>query len=151
MKVNDGVLATGEILLQLFDKNGRLKQEVRTPNIVTDLGRSHLANQLSLVAIASPISYIAIGSGSGQVVSDQELDNELGRGVISSVSQGTGDEAHKVIYVAEVEQNVGTGTITEAGLFNASTGGTMVCYKEFTAIEKTITDSLVITWKIAIN
>ena len=48
---------------------------------------------------------------------------------------------------------VGTGAITEAGVFNVETEDTadMILYTDFGVITKAATDSLTITWTLTIN
>ena len=150
MKILDGVKSRGEIEIRKYTC-GQLVDVVIVNNLVTDRGRQHFANQASQVALETPISYVGVGSGSGRNETDQTLSAETGRSIIQSKNQGVGDELHKIIYVFEVDAGVGTGNVTEAGLFNASTGGVMACYQSFEAIEKGANDSLVITWKVGFN
>jgi hypothetical protein len=43
-----------------------------------------------------------------------------------------------------------TGAVTEAGIFNDATAGTMLCRTVFDVINKGALDTLVITWKVAV-
>jgi hypothetical protein len=45
----------------------------------------------------------------------------------------------------------GTGAITEAGIFNASSSGTLLSHVVFSAINKGAADSLTITWTITVG
>ena len=45
----------------------------------------------------------------------------------------------------------GTGAITEAGVFNASSGGTMLCRTVFSVVNKGADDSMTITWTITVS
>jgi hypothetical protein len=44
-----------------------------------------------------------------------------------------------------------TGAITEAGIFNAATGGTMLCRTTFPVINKGSADSLAVTWVVTVS
>jgi len=46
---------------------------------------------------------------------------------------------------------VGTGAVTEAGIFNASSAGTMLCRTTFSVINKAAADTLGITWTVTVN
>ena len=45
----------------------------------------------------------------------------------------------------------GTGAITEAGIFNASTGGDMFARTKFAVVNKGAADSMTITWTITVS
>jgi hypothetical protein len=60
----------------------------------------------------------------------------------------TGDS---VQYVATFNPGVGTGAITEAGLFNASSAGAMLCRTVFNVVNKDTEDTLTITWKVIVS
>jgi hypothetical protein len=46
---------------------------------------------------------------------------------------------------------VGTGALTEAGIFNAATAGVMLSRVVFSVVNKASTDALTITWAITIG
>ena len=45
----------------------------------------------------------------------------------------------------------GTGALTEAGIFNASSSGTMLCRTEFSVVNKGASDSMTITWTVTVS
>ena len=45
----------------------------------------------------------------------------------------------------------GTGAVTEAGIFNASSGGTMLCRTVFAVVNKGADDGMSITWQITVS
>lgn len=53
-------------------------------------------------------------------------------------------------YVGTFNAGVGTGAVTEAGVFNAAAAGTMLCRTAFLVINKDVNDTLVITWKVSL-
>jgi hypothetical protein len=55
-----------------------------------------------------------------------------------------------VTYVSTFAAGNATGTLVEAGLFNASVAGTMLARTTFTAIPKGAGDTLTITWVLTI-
>jgi len=45
----------------------------------------------------------------------------------------------------------GTGSITEAGIFNASSSGTLLCRTVFSVVNKGASDSMTITWTVTVS
>lgn len=127
-----------EWIFRLLDPDGSLAREVRVPNFLTELGEAHIADQLS-EQDADPMSHIAIGSGAGQTATDTALDAELARVALDSgfPAQGTGASDsdvnriirdNEVLYKSTFAAGTGTGTVTEAAVFNSGTTGTMFNY-----------------------
>jgi hypothetical protein len=56
-----------------------------------------------------------------------------------------------VTYVASFGAGTGTGAVTEAGILNASSGGTLLCRTEFSVVNKGADDSMSITWTITVS
>ena len=53
-------------------------------------------------------------------------------------------------YVATFPAGTATAGLQEAGIFNASSAGTMLCRTVFAVINKGALDTLTITWKITV-
>lgn len=151
IKKRDLIVPQGALRIEIYNGEALIASE-DVNNLVTDEGTEHIANQLSNSSVDSPVSYMAIGSGSGQTATDSTLATEEARIVLDTRYQGSEGYANRVYYEATFEQGVGTATITEAGLFNESTGGTMVCYTDtFDSINKTETVIVRIIWSLAFN
>jgi len=132
----------GTILLELFDKDGKLKQRVLVRNIVTNVGRAHIIDRLQAAAVAV-CDYIAIGTNNtAATAADTTLNTENAR------AQGTlsQPDAYTDRCVYTFAAGTGTGTIVEAGRLNNSSGGTLMGRQVFTGIVKTASDSLQITY-----
>ena len=56
-----------------------------------------------------------------------------------------------IAYVASFVAGVGTGAVTEAGVFNAASAGTMLCRTVFSVVNKGAADSMSITWTITVS
>ena len=83
------------------------------------------------------VSHMAIGSGTtAAAAGDTALGTELGR-----VSTSTTVTSNEVAYVATFG-GYGTSAVTEAGLFNASSAGDMLCRTVFSVVNKAADDSL---------
>lgn len=142
-------MATGKLHIELRGPDGKLKEERFVHNIITNAGDAHVADQMSDGG-ENPMSHMAIGTDDdpAPAVGDTTLNSQLDRNALTSVVQGTAGDDNDVIYVGDWAAGDGTGTIVEAGIFNNSSGGTMLCRAIFTAIPKGGSDTLKITWTV---
>jgi len=147
MKLVEDIKATGKLQVKLFDENGNLKDEREFNNLVVTVGKDFIASRM--VGTASPVmSHMAIGEGStSPVVGNTTLGNELGRVALTS-GTATGSV---VTYFATFGAGTGTGPITEAGVFNAGSAGTMLCRTTFAVVNKGAADSMAVTWTVTIS
>ena len=147
----DNIKARGDVTITLRDKDGHIKTR-ETHNLVVKTGLYHLADLLAGQTQAN-MSHMAIGTGTtAQTADDTALETELSRLTFVSKDQGTGADANKVTYVCTWASGVGDGDITEAGIFNAASGGVMLCRAaDFGVKTKGAGDSLTFTWKIILN
>lgn len=154
IKKIDNIFTSGEVTITLRGPDGRIKSRV-VKNLVVNTGKYHIADQLTNQAQAA-MSHMAIGDGDqaggaqGQLSTDTALQHELVR-VSCSKTQGSGSDANQITYLAEFGSGIGTGQITEAGIFNSATlGGDMLCRTAFTMKDKGSSDTLTLTWVITI-
>ena len=56
-----------------------------------------------------------------------------------------------VTYVATFGAGTGTGAVTEAGILNASSSGTLLCRTEFSVVNKGSSDSMTVTWTVTVS
>ena len=144
--IQETIKAKGELSIKLFGPDGKLKGEQNVPNLVVTTGKTFIAARM--VGTPTAMSHMAIGSGTTDpAVGDTALQTELGRvSLTSSASSGA-----VVTYVASFGAGTGTGAVTEAGILNASSGGTMLCRTEFSVVNKGADDSMSITWTITVS
>lgn len=147
--INDTVKAVGELHIVLRDANGNIKKDVTVPNLVVTTGKNLIASRL--VGTASAImSHMAVGTGAvAPVAGNTTLGAEIASSRVALTS-GTATNSD-VTYVATFGPTVGTGAITEAGIFNAASAGTMLCRTTFSVVNKAAEDSLTISWKVTIS
>ena len=144
--IQENVKATGTLQIKLYGPDGKLKQEQNVKNLVVTAGRGYIAGRM--VGTPTAMSHMAIGSGTvDPALGDTTLGTELGRvSLTSSAAVGA-----VVTYIASFGAGTGTGAVTEAGIFNAGSGGTMLCRTEFAVVNKGADDSLSITWTITVS
>jgi len=146
--MKEKIFIKSRVKIELFDKNKKLKNSSVVNNLITRSGEDHIADQLSDRTEAS-MAYMAVGtSTTAASAGDTKLGNELDRNALTSRTQGSGAEANNVVYVCEWAANEAVGAITEAGIFNATTSGIMLCRAVFSPINKAAEDTLKITWTI---
>jgi len=63
------------------------------------------------------------------------------------------NEQTKVDGVVDLGAGVGTGEVTEAGLFNVVTQNTtdLILYDDFSVVNKAVGDSLAVTWTLTFS
>jgi hypothetical protein len=99
-------------------------------------------------ATATAMSHMAIGTGTTAAAAGQTtLTTEANRQALTS----TNVSGAAVTYSATFGAGNGTGAITEAGLFNASSGGTMLCRTVFSVINKGAADTLTVSWTVTVS
>ena len=145
--MNDGLKLRGDVALVLRDKDGNVKDERNIKNLIVDSGLNFICDRMKNDETA--MTHMALGSGStAAAAGDTSLGSQLGsREALDSdtVSSNT------ITYVASFEAGDATGAVTEAGIFNAASGGTMLCRTVFSVVNKGADDSLSVTWTITLT
>lgn len=142
--------ATGKVVFKLFDKDGNLKDERHIENLVVTTGLNHIAGRLANTGIPNQMSHMALGEGiTAPALADTGLGSQLGR--VSLTTAGGSPSGDTVTYAATFPAGTATGAVTEAGIFNNSTGGTMLCRTTFSVINKGASDALAVTWEVTIS
>lgn len=148
---DDALNITGRVHVVLRGPDGRIKDQETVNNLAVTVGRNHIADQLAEKDEA-PMDYMAIGTGTtAAAAGDTALETELDRNALTSKTQGTGSDAHKVTYIADWAAGDGTGAITESGIFNSASAGTMLCRTVFSVKNKGAGDTLTLTWVLTIS
>jgi hypothetical protein len=147
MNTNENLKASGSLRVVVTGKDGQVKEEHEFKNLVVTVGKNFVASRM--VGVASNImSHMAVGAGtSAAVAGDTTLGSELGRVALSS-GTATGAVA---TYTSIFPAGTGTGAVTEAGIFNAASSGTMLCRTVFAVVNKGVDDALSITWTVTIS
>lgn len=151
--MNEFAQFKGSVHVQLFDEAGKLKQEHEDHNLIVTVGKSYLATWLTAATQSTEfMSYIALGTGSTAPASgDTALQTELSGGGYSRV-QGTLSSSSNVWQnQATFSPGNGTAAITEAGIFSASTSGTMFARQTFSVYNKAAGDTLIVTWTVTLS
>ena len=139
--------ATGKLTVEIKDKDGKVKDSREVKNLVVSDGLDFIASRMK-DATATAMSHMAIGTGATAAASgDSSLGTEAARQALTSTTVNN----NAVSYVASFAAGTGTGAITEAGVLNAASGGTLLCRTVFSVVNKGASDSMTITWTITIS
>lgn len=146
--IQESIKIRGDLNIVLKDENGNIKEQREETNLVVNAGLAFITSRMT-DATDSVMSHMAVGSGStAAAAGDTDLVSILGS---REALDSTTDSAATITYVASFEAGDGTGAITEAGIFNASTAGTMLCRTVFSTVNKGANDTMTITWTITLS
>lgn len=146
--MNENLTVTGDLDIELIGPDGQVKQAIHIKNLVVTAGRNFVASRMINTA-ATAMSHMAIGSGNtAAALGDTALGTELARVALS----GASNSANQNTYSASFGPGVGTGTVREAGIFNANSGGTMLNRALVTPeVVKNAPDTLNVNWTVSVN
>ena len=142
--------ATGNLVIELRDEFGVLKTKREVKNLVVTVGRRFIASRIAN-SDSALMSHMAIGTGTTlpsaadeMLASESARVNLTGPGAVTDVT---------VTYSATFPANTpaADAPITEAAIFNAATGGSMLCRTTFDVVNKSVNDTLTINWNVTIN
>lgn len=140
--INDGLILKGKLAIAL---NGETVKEV--DNLVVTAGKGFVASRMK-DATTTAMTHMAIGTGStAAAASNTALGSQSARTTLTSTTVSGAD----ITYVDTFPAGTGTGAITEAGLFNDSSSGTMLCRTVFSVVNKGASDSMTITWTVTVS
>lgn len=147
--LKDSFNMTGELDIVVTGSDGQVKEQKTVPNLVVTVGKYFVASRMTGSASAV-MSHMAIGSSNTSAAAgDTALGGELGRVALTTAG---GVATNGVVeYVASFPAGTGTGGVQEAGIFNATPAGTMLCRTTFPIVNKGADDSITITWRVTVN
>ena len=138
----------GDVVIETFDQvTGAVKERREVKNLVVTVGKAFIASRM--VGTASAVmSHMAIGSNNtAPAAGNTALGTELGRVALSALSASGAVVTHAATFPA----GTGTGAVVEAGIFNASSAGTMQCRTVFPVVNKGADDAMQITWTVTVS
>jgi len=142
--LNDKLSLTGALTVSV---NGEVVRDIR--NLVVTSGKELVAANLQGGTV-TPITHMGVGSGtSAAAAGDVALGAQIDRNALST--SGGSVTAAVVTYECTWLPGDGTGALTEAGLFSASTGGEMLARTVFPVVNKGADDNVTIVWDVTIS
>lgn len=146
--IKDTLKLKGELTIVVKDKDGKVKETRNEKNLVVNAGLAYICSRM-VGTSATVMSHMAVGSGTTAATGSQtDLVSILGSREPLDSSTAS---ANTVTYTSSFEAGDGTGAVTEAGIFNAATAGTMLCRTTFPVVNKGANDTMAITWTITLS
>lgn len=142
---------SGRLTIVLTDADGNVKDVRDLKNLIVNTGLAYITSRM-LGASPAVMSHMALGADTtAAAAGDTDLGSLLGsrKALTSSTQSGSNNES--IIYVATFDPGEATGAVTEAGIFNASTAGTMLCRTAFPVVNKQAGDTIQITWTVTLS
>lgn len=144
--LQDSLKVTGDVLVEITGADGAVKDRREIKNLVVTTGKEFIAARM--VGTPAEMSHMAVGAGTtAAAAGDTALGSELGRVTLASDSAS----GAVVTYTATFPAGTGTGAVTEAGVLNAGSGGTLLCRTVFAVVNKGADDAMSITWQITVS
>ena len=145
---NENLKLSGQLAIVLRDKDGNVKEERTEKNLVVTTGLNYIASRMK-DATATAMTHMGLGSGTTAAAAGQtDLVTLLGS---RETLDSTTASSNTVVYVASFEAGDATGAVTEAGIFNALSGGTMLCRTKFNVVNKGADDTMNVTWTMTLS
>ena len=149
--INENLKLSGQLNIVLKDKAGNIKDEREVKNLVVNKGLEYIASRMK-DASKSVMSHMGLGSGTTAAAASQtDLVTLLGSREALDSTTISGSNNEKVVYVSSFEAGDATGAVTEAGIFNAASGGDMLCRTVFSVVNKAADDTMSITLTITLS
>lgn len=152
MQPNDIIKVTGKLAIVVRDEFGNVKDERNVDNLVVSAGKTFIAASMLKTTSNSPaaMSHMELGTGTtAAAAGDTTLQTAI-TGSRTALASST-SSSNVVTYTCTFGAGTGTGAVTEAGIFNASSNGTMLCRTVFSVVNKGANDSMTITWTVTIS
>lgn len=131
------------VKVELFGANGKCKMKREVHNTVTNPGLYGLMDQLLAAPSLAKAGWMEVGTGTGGTTTLNAYIASS-RTALSTIIRNNAAVSFPCTFAA----GVGTGAITEAGVFGVVTQNTapMWLYATFAVVNKGALDSLTITW-----
>lgn len=143
---SSGALSLGDLEIVVYRGRTGKTERYLIKNLFTDDGLAYLAARAAGEAV-NVISHMALGTGSTPAAGgDKTLGAEITGSRVTATLSGTGPQR---LYTATFAAGVGSGAVTEAGLFNAATGGLLTNRSVFGVKNKDPEDVFTINWTLA--
>jgi len=141
---------TGVVELTLLDANGNVKERQTVTNLVVTAGKNVIADRMKGTPTKAAMTHMAVGTNSTAAAAG---DTTLGAEVAASRTSLTSTSVTGAVitYACTFNAGVGTGALTEAGIFNASSAGDMLARVVFSTINKAAGDVLTINWTVTVG
>ena len=149
--IQENLKLAGQLSIVVKDKDGNVKDTREVKNLVVNAGLAYITSRM-VGATKGVMSHMALGAGTtAAAAGDTDLGSLLGARELLDSSTITGANNQQIQYVCGFEAGDATGAVTEAGIFNAASGGDMLCRTVFAVVNKAADDTMTVTWTITLS
>lgn len=125
-------------------------------NLITNAGAAGVASRINGSGSEAAFVYIAVGIGTtAAAVTDTTLESEITDSglarVSATASRVTTDVTNDSARLTTTFSVSGTKAVTESGVLNAGSSGTLLARQVFSAVNVVSGDSLSVTWTIDVD
>lgn len=146
--IKDSIKLRGDLDVVVRGADGQIKDQRQLKNLIVNTGLNFICSRMKDTTDGA-MSHMGLGSGTtAAAAGDTDLGSLLGS---REALDSTTVTDNTITYVASFEAGDATGAVTEAGLFNASTSGTMLCRTVFPVVNKGASDTMSVTWTITLS
>lgn len=147
--MQDNFKMIGQLTITKTDMTGQVVESLHVPNLVVTTGKNFVASRM-VGTSSNVMSHMAVGtSTTAASASDTALITPLGGWSRQAFNVAASVSGNAVTYSANFPAGTGySGAITEAGIFNDPTAGTMLCRTVFPVVNKADGDAINITWTV---
>lgn len=132
----------GHVAFKLEREDGSV-EEWEIDNVVTTAGKNGLADQILAAPTLGKPTHMGLGTGTPSATA---LGTELDRNALAGKTRSNA----VITFTCTWAAGDGTGTLTEAGIFDAASAGNMWCSATYTAKVKAAADTLSATWTFTV-
>lgn len=145
MNTQDGIALTGKLTISLNDE---IVQE--TNNLVVTAGKEWVAARMK--DTSTVMTHMGVGTGTtAAVIANTALETQHSDGRQTLTTSGGSVAGAVITFHRTFAAGNQTGAITEAGVFTAASGGTMLCRTVFGVVNKGALDTMTISWDVTIS
>ena len=146
--INDTLKLRGDVSIKLYDKNGKIKDQREITNLVVNSGLAFICSRMAGTSPAV-MTHMGVGSGTTSAAAGQTaLVSQLGS---REALDSTNASANTIVFVCSLEAGDGTGAVSESGIFNSASSGTMLARVTFPVVNKQADDTMSITHTITLT
>jgi hypothetical protein len=139
---------TGELIIEHYDENHKLLESRHLKNLVVTAGKNFVVSRMADTS-KNPMTHMGVGSNStSALLANTALGSQISTRVYLNSTTYTGPA---ITYTTIFSPGMNTGTWYEAGIFNASSSGDMLCRTTFALLTKANLDTVVIQWVVTLN
>lgn len=135
---------------------GNYADKLVVSNLVTNAGMAGVASRINGSGAEAAFTYIAIGIGTtAAAAGDTALGSEIvtggGERGAATASRVTTDVTNDTAQLVLTYNFTGSFAVTESGVLNAASVGTLLARQVFSAVNVVSGDSLQVTWKFDVD